>query len=183
MALFQDQSYTHPYEGSEVLLPVENILYVGALLNRGDTSRFKLLLTNCYATPSEDKNDIVKYFIIRNRCPNRRDSTINVEENGVSSESRFSVQMFMFAGNYDLVFLHCEVYLCDSTTEQCQPSCSTSRLRSSEPAIDLTRVLDIGPITRKSVQNPDTSNGTPRNTGFLLAWPMFFLPVFLAWLF
>lgn len=29
-------------------------------------------------------------------------------------------------------------------------SCSTSRLRSSEPAIDLTRVLDIGPITKKS---------------------------------
>ncbi|EDM17673.1 rCG39392, isoform CRA_a [Rattus norvegicus] len=183
MALFQDQSYTHPYEGSKVLLPVENILYVGVLLNRGDTSRFKLLLTNCYATPSGDRNDIVKYFIIRNRCPNQRDSTINVEENGVSSESRFSVQMFMFAGNYDLVFLHCEVYLCDSTTEQCQPSCSTSRLRSSEPAIDLTRVLDIGPITKKSVQNPDTSNGTPRSTGFLLAWPTFFLPVFLAWLF
>lgn len=39
----------------------------------------------------------------------------------MSSESRFSVQMFMFAGNYDLVFLHCEVYLCDPTEEQCEP--------------------------------------------------------------
>jgi hypothetical protein len=54
-------------------------------------------------------------------CPNQRDSTINVQENGVSSESRFSVQMFMFAGNYDLVFLHCEVHLCDSLNEECQP--------------------------------------------------------------
>lgn len=44
-----------------------------------------------------------------------------MEENGVSSESRFSVQMFMFAGNYDLVFLHCEVNLCDSTNEECEP--------------------------------------------------------------
>ena len=67
MALFQDQSYTNPYEGAEVLLPVESILYVGVLLNRGDTSRFKLLLTNCYATPSEDRHDPVKYFIIKNR--------------------------------------------------------------------------------------------------------------------
>ncbi|XP_006508184.1 pancreatic secretory granule membrane major glycoprotein GP2 isoform X1 [Mus musculus] len=183
MALFQDQSYTNPYEGAEVLLPVESILYVGVLLNRGDTSRFKLLLTNCYATPSEDRHDPVKYFIIKNRCPNQRDSTINVRENGVSSESRFSVQMFMFAGNYDLVFLHCEVYLCDSTTEQCQPSCSTNRLRSSRPAIDYNRVLDLGPITKRSAQSSATSKGTPHTTGFLLAWPMFFLPVFLALLF
>lgn len=183
MALFQDQSYTNPYEGAEVLLPVESILYVGVLLNRGDTSRFKLLLTNCYATPSEDRHDPVKYFIIKNRCPNQRDSTINVRENGVSSESRFSVQMFMFAGNYDLVFLHCEVYLCDSTTEQCQPSCSTNRLRSSGPAIDYNRVLDLGPITKRSAQSSATSKGTPHTTGFLLAWPMFFLPVFLALLF
>lgn len=54
-------------------------------------------------------------------CPNQRDSTISVEENGVSAESRFSVQMFMFAGNYDLVFLHCEVSLCDFIKEECQP--------------------------------------------------------------
>ncbi|XP_031240454.1 pancreatic secretory granule membrane major glycoprotein GP2 isoform X2 [Mastomys coucha] len=180
MALFQDQSYTNPYEGTEVLLPVEAKLYVGALLSRGDTSTFKLLLTNCYATPSEDRNDPVKYFIIRNRCPNQRDSTINVQENGVSSESRFSVQMFMFAGNYDLVFLHCEVYLCDSTTEQCQPSCSTSQLRSSGPAIDYSRVLDLGPITKRSAPTSNASNGIPHTTGFLLSWPMFFLPVFLA---
>ncbi|OBS64492.1 hypothetical protein A6R68_06970, partial [Neotoma lepida] len=93
MALFQDQSYTQPYEGAKVVLPVESMLYVGAILETGDTSS----------------------------CPNQQDSTIYVEENGVSSESRFSVQMFMFAGNYDLVFLHCEVYLCDSTKEPCKP--------------------------------------------------------------
>lgn len=54
-------------------------------------------------------------------CPNQRDSTISVEENGVSAESRFSVQMFKFAGNYDLVFLHCEFSLCDFIKEECQP--------------------------------------------------------------
>lgn len=67
MALFQDQSYTSPYEGSAAVLSVESMLYVGAILERGDTFRFNLLLRNCYATPTEDKNDPVKYFIIRNR--------------------------------------------------------------------------------------------------------------------
>lgn len=42
-------------------------------------------------------------------------------ENGESSQGRFSVQMFRFAGNSDLVYLHCEVYLCDAMSEQCKP--------------------------------------------------------------
>ncbi|XP_020035644.2 pancreatic secretory granule membrane major glycoprotein GP2 [Castor canadensis] len=183
MALFQDQSYTHPYEGDNVVLSVESMLYVGAILERGDTSRFNLLLRNCYATPTKDRDDPVKYFIIRNSCPNQRDSTINVQENGVSSESRFSVQMFMFAGNYDLVFLHCEVHLCDSLNEECQPTCSRSQLRSEVPAINLTQVLDLGPITRRGAQALGVMSGTPSTAGFLVAWPMLLLPVLLAWLF
>ncbi|XP_002826247.2 pancreatic secretory granule membrane major glycoprotein GP2 isoform X2 [Pongo abelii] len=183
MALFQDQNYTNPYEGDAVELSVESVLYVGAILEQGDTSRFNLVLRNCYATPTEDKADRVKYFIIRNSCSNQRDSTIHVEENGRSSESRFSVQMFMFAGHYDLVFLHCEIHLCDSLNEQCQPSCSRSQVRSEVPAIDLARVLDLGPITRRGAQSPGVMNGTPSSAGFLVAWPMVLLTVLLAWLF
>lgn len=67
MALFQDSNYTSPYEGAAAVLDVESMLYVGAILERGDTSRFNLLLRNCYATPTKDKTDPVKYFIIRNR--------------------------------------------------------------------------------------------------------------------
>ncbi|KAF5914227.1 hypothetical protein HPG69_005077, partial [Diceros bicornis minor] len=66
MALFQDQNYTLPYEGDVVVLSFDSMLYVGAILERGDISRFNLLLRNCYATPTEDKTDPVKYFIIRN---------------------------------------------------------------------------------------------------------------------
>uniref|UniRef100_A0A8C3YF25 ZP domain-containing protein n=1 Tax=Catagonus wagneri TaxID=51154 RepID=A0A8C3YF25_9CETA len=149
MALFQDPNYTSPYEGTEVVLSVESMLYVGAILERGDASQFNLVLRNCYATPSGDKADPVRYFIIRNSCPNQQDATVRVEENGVSSESRFSVQMFMFAGNYDLVFLHCEVSLCEFLKEQCQPSCSRNQLRGEAGAIDPARVLDLGPITRR----------------------------------
>ncbi|XP_058426571.1 pancreatic secretory granule membrane major glycoprotein GP2 isoform X4 [Diceros bicornis minor] len=182
MALFQDQNYTLPYEGDVVVLSVDSMLYVGAILERGDTSRFNLLLRNCYATPTEDKTDPVKYFIIRNSCPNQQDSTIYVEENGVSSESRFSVQMFMFAGNYDLVYLHCEVHLCDSLNEQCIPSCSGNRLRS-EVVINPARVLDLGPITRKGASSLGVMNGAPSTAGFLVAWPVVLLPVLLAGLF
>ncbi|XP_059933974.1 pancreatic secretory granule membrane major glycoprotein GP2 isoform X4 [Mesoplodon densirostris] len=183
MALFQDQNYTSPYEGATVVLSVESMLYVGAILERGDTSQFNLVLKNCYATPTGDMNDPVKYFIIRNSCPNQYDSTINVEENGVSSESRFSVQMFMFAGNYDLVFLHCEISLCNSHKEQCQPSCSRSQLRSEGVAIDPARVLDLGPITRRGAQSLGVMSGAASTAAFLVAWPMLLLPVLLVGLF
>lgn len=39
----------------------------------------------------------------------------------MSPQARFSVQMFRFAGNFDLVYLHCEVYLCDIIEEECTP--------------------------------------------------------------
>lgn len=66
MALFQDQGYTLPYEGDEVVLDVDSILYVGVILESGDASRFNLLLRHCYATPTENRTDALKYFIIKN---------------------------------------------------------------------------------------------------------------------
>ncbi|XP_012892640.1 PREDICTED: uromodulin-like [Dipodomys ordii] len=59
--------------------------------------------------------------------------------------------MFRFAGNYDLVYLHCEVYLCDTVKEKCKPTCTGTRYRSGG-FIDKSRVLNLGPITRQSVQ-------------------------------
>ncbi|KAM6155692.1 uromodulin [Rhynchocyon petersi] len=173
MALFQNPTYTQPYQGSAVTLSTEAFLYVGTMLDGGDLSRFVLLLTNCYATPSNNTMDPVKYFIIRDRCPRTLDSTIQVVENGESPQSRFSVQMFRFAGNYDLVYLHCQVYLCDSREEQCKPTCSGTRFRSGG-LTEQTHVLNLGPITRKNVQAP-VSRAVPGHSGILKTWLLLLL--------
>ncbi|XP_066239567.1 pancreatic secretory granule membrane major glycoprotein GP2-like [Saccopteryx leptura] len=180
MALFRDQNYTLPFEGAEALLSLNSTLYVGAFLERGDTGRFRLLLRNCYATPTANRTDPVKYFIIRDSCPNEHDPTLSVEENGVSSEGRFSLQMFRFAGSYDLVFLHCEVRLCDALSQQCEPFCSGSQLRREAAAIDPAMVLDLGPITRKGALSLGVMNGSPRTAGLLAVTPVLLLPVLLA---
>lgn len=65
MALFQSPAYTQPYQGSSVALSTEAFLYVGTMLDGGDLSRFALLMTNCYATPSGNATDPLKYFIIQ----------------------------------------------------------------------------------------------------------------------
>ncbi|XP_012587254.1 PREDICTED: uromodulin [Condylura cristata] len=168
MVLFQNPTYTQPYQASSVTLSTEAFLYVGTMLDEGDLSRFALLMTNCYATPSNDAMDPLKYFIIQDRCPRTEDSTIQVVENGESPQGRFSVQMFRFAGNYDLVYLHCEVYLCDTMNEKCKPTCSGTRFRSGGN-IDHTRVLNLGPITRKGVQ-VIVSRAASSNWGLLKVW-------------
>nr|XP_054098633.1 uromodulin isoform X1 [Callithrix jacchus] len=168
MALFQNPSYTQPYQGSSVTLSTEAFLYVGTMLDGGDLSRFALLMTNCYATPSGNATDPLKYFIIQDRCPHTKDSTIQVVENGESSQGRFSVQVFRFAGNYDLVYLHCEVYLCDTMNEKCKPTCSGTRFRSGS-VIDQSRVLNLGPITRKGVQ-ATVSRAAFSSLGLLKVW-------------
>ncbi|XP_011831488.1 PREDICTED: uromodulin [Mandrillus leucophaeus] len=173
MALFQSPSYTQPYEGSSVTLSTDAFLYVGTMLDGGDLSRFALLMTNCYATPSGNATDPLKYFIIQDRCPQTKDSTVQVVENGESSQGRFSVQMFRFAGNYDLVYLHCEVYLCDIMNEKCKPTCSGTRFRS-ESVIDQSRVLNLGPITRKGKRT--TPSSTVFFSGLLKVW----LPLLLS---
>lgn len=67
MALFQSPTYTQPYQGSSVTLSTEAFLFVGTMLDGGDLSRFVLLMTNCYATPSSSATDPLKYFIIQDR--------------------------------------------------------------------------------------------------------------------
>lgn len=73
------------------------------------------------------------------RCARAEDPTVQVVENGESTQGRFAVQMFRFAGNYDLVYLHCEVYLCDTAQEACKPVSGPSP-RGHLPRPALTRL-------------------------------------------
>ncbi|XP_008536498.1 uromodulin isoform X1 [Equus przewalskii] len=175
MALFQNPTFTQPYQGSSVTLSTDAFLYVGTILDGGDVSRFALLMTNCYATPSSNATDPLKYFIIQDNCPRTEDSTIRVVENGESPQGRFSVQMFRFAGNYDLVYLHCEVYLCDNINENCKPTCSGTRVRTGG-SIDQSRVLNLGPISRKAAVQAAVSKAASSSLGLLKVW----LPLFLS---
>lgn len=54
------------------------------------------------------------------RCPNVKDNTIGMAENGVSLTCRFHVTVFKFIGDYDEVHLHCDVTLCDGDAKACK---------------------------------------------------------------
>ncbi|XP_053550226.1 uromodulin-like [Bombina bombina] len=135
MAVYKDGNYTTPYEETEVKLSTESILYVGVFLDGGDTSHFDLVMKNCFATPTRNFEDPVKYDIIKDSCPNKQDPTINVPANGISSQGQFSVQMFKFVGDYSNVFLHCEINLCDNKLHSCQPLTQVLNVEGGTPAL------------------------------------------------
>lgn len=60
------------------------------------------------------------WHLAYSRCPNIKDNTIGMAENGVSLTCRFHVTVFKFIGDYDEVHLHCDVSLCDSETNACK---------------------------------------------------------------
>ncbi|KYO30600.1 uromodulin [Alligator mississippiensis] len=150
MALYRDQNYTSPFEGSKVVLSTDDMLYVGVMFDDGDTTQFVLLMESCYATPTKNATDLTKYFIIQDRCPNRQDSTIAVAENGVSTQGQFSLQMFKFVGNHNLVYLHCQIHLCDVSTGACKPSCSRRSHIGQQQ--DQSFALEVGPIARQGFE-------------------------------
>uniref|UniRef100_A0A8C5MXJ7 ZP domain-containing protein n=1 Tax=Leptobrachium leishanense TaxID=445787 RepID=A0A8C5MXJ7_9ANUR len=129
MALYKDSGYTQLYEGSQVDISVKSILYIGVFIDDGGPSHYVLVLRNCYATPTENPEHTVKYYIIKDSCANTQDSTITVKENGVSMKALFSVQMFKFVGDYDRVYLHCQMSLCDAMDSSCTPVIKHYNLR------------------------------------------------------
>ncbi|XP_075422144.1 uromodulin-like isoform X2 [Ascaphus truei] len=149
MALFRYSDYSMPYEGTEVWLTTESMLYVGIMVEENKESNFALVMKNCYATPTSENWHPVKYYIIKNNCPNHNDPTISVAQNGVSLQGRFSLQVFTFIGSYNQVYLHCEIRLCDKTSETCNPECSGRRLGSKDDGA-ATKNLSLGPLRHKA---------------------------------
>lgn len=64
MALYKNSSYKHPYRQGEVVLTTRDVLYVGVFVLGADSTHLILMLNKCYATPSRDSNDKLRYFII-----------------------------------------------------------------------------------------------------------------------
>ncbi|XP_040297374.1 uromodulin-like [Bufo bufo] len=145
MSVYKDQSYVSMYEDKEVVLSTSSTLYVEVSLQDLNSSHYVTVMKNCYATPGTHIDDPIKYYIIKERCPNKEDASIKVLKNGVSLQGRFSLQIFRFVVEHNLVYLHCESNLCDSMKQMCRPSCSGPQSRRALHD-DGVFVLEFGPI-------------------------------------
>ncbi|XP_069841009.1 uromodulin-like [Dendropsophus ebraccatus] len=145
IAMYKDHSYLSRYEDKEVVLSTFSILYVEVFIEGLKSLHYVTVMKNCYATPGKQIDDPIKYYIIKERCPNKEDASVKVLENGVSTRGRFSLQMFRFVGEHSQVYLHCEINICDSKKQECKPFCSGPQRRRAQHD-DAIFVLEFGPI-------------------------------------
>ncbi|XP_057213837.1 beta-tectorin isoform X2 [Triplophysa rosa] len=104
--------------GSEVFIGIEA---------KGLSNRFKVVITNCWATPTPYSTDRKRWTLILNSCS--LDNTVTIFENAKDSRSIFKFNSFRFQRleKVSTVWLHCEVQVCDGEKLFCQPTPCTSR--------------------------------------------------------
>ncbi|KAM8813856.1 uromodulin-like 1 isoform 2-T2 [Rhynchonycteris naso] len=120
-------------------------------------SNLKVVLTECWATPSSNARDPVMFGFINNSCPIPNTHT-NVIENGDSNRAQFKLKIFSFINN-SIVYLHCKLRVCMETPgTTCKINCNDFRsLRSGEQSE--THQTSWGPLVRSDGESPVVKPG------------------------
>ncbi|XP_077337207.1 uromodulin-like isoform X2 [Lithobates pipiens] len=123
MAAYKDSSFTEPYENNENVV-VGSIIYVGIFVTGADGNQYVLQIETCVASPTDNRNDVNAFYLIKDGCVQETVSTM-VLQNISALEAAFSISAFQFQ-NQANVNLFCDVRLCDITNETCS-KCATAR--------------------------------------------------------
>ncbi|XP_054633377.1 uncharacterized protein LOC129181784 isoform X3 [Dunckerocampus dactyliophorus] len=113
MLLFKESDYKKPYPAGVVVLPVGSPLYVEVSVDKKDPSSV-VVLEECFVSHSPDRDSLDRYSVISNRCPTESSSSL---------QARFSTLFFRFWPQYQDVYLHCSLSLCDRRSSSCTPDC------------------------------------------------------------
>ncbi|KAG9355590.1 hypothetical protein JZ751_000428 [Albula glossodonta] len=163
MSLYRNNNYTDPYSMGAVILPLGAALYVGVFVEEAESERFVVVMEDCHATPTADPEDAVHFFLIQNKCPSDP-HLVTVYESGESLQARFSALLFRFVGDYDSVFLHCSLIVCDQREASCSQSCPAGKSRSASH----NRPLTIGPISKGQKSADQMSSSTRAAASWIL---------------
>eukprot|EP00074_Homo_sapiens_P011000 NP_001186457.2 uromodulin-like 1 isoform 4 [Homo sapiens] len=120
-------------------------------------SNLKVVLTECWATPSSNARDPITFSFINNSCPVPNTYT-NVIENGNSNKAQFKLRIFSFI-NDSIVYLHCKLRVCmESPGATCKINCNNFRLlQNSETSA--THQMSWGPLIRSEGEPPHAEAG------------------------
>merc|ERR1712062_13082 len=133
MAVYEDSSFTKVAPSDYIAVVPEHV-NVGIVGTDFDDTNYKIIIKNCWMTPDNDPNNQSKFYVIKDSCPNPDDlENINVIENGVSAQARFSFSAFQFHGQpiSAQMYGHCAIHICDPNVETCVPDCSGRKRRDA----------------------------------------------------
>ncbi|XP_072175202.1 oncoprotein-induced transcript 3 protein-like [Diadema setosum] len=110
------------------LIPLGTEIFFGVELT--SVSGLTLFIDSCWATPSTDPLDTLKYVLFEEGCA--KDQTVRFFNNlGTLTLKGFQVDAFAFLGDYSQVFVHCSVLVCDAedSGSRCLQGCLSRRKR------------------------------------------------------
>ncbi|XP_042202310.1 zona pellucida sperm-binding protein 4-like [Callorhinchus milii] len=152
LQVFTDNSYTTPYQPWQYPLVtlLGTPLYVQAsLLHRSDPT-LVLFLKDCWATPTTDATDPTQWKLVVDGVffPGVADLPLP------SHYKRLALQAFAFMNSdrsttRDLVYLHCSIVVCDSSSPnfltECNRQCGQTRRYSEQHHRDLLNIVLVYP--------------------------------------
>ncbi|XP_065684134.1 uncharacterized protein LOC100210120 isoform X1 [Hydra vulgaris] len=109
--IYHDSSFSHLLQTNDYPMEIDDRLYFEVKLESNDNLLI-LSVENCFITPSSDKNDSRKHFLLKDGC--KEDETL-VKHSSPPGSQRMSYESFSFVGvESSLTYLHCDVFVCDS---------------------------------------------------------------------
>ncbi|XP_050415658.2 deleted in malignant brain tumors 1 protein [Patella vulgata] len=124
MTIFTDSSYRIPVPAYPAVFQLGEWVHVDVDFKTNDT-RLRLLVPNCVATPSTDRNDPTRCPLIEENCPVEKTvTTVSLSD----KRAGFRYRSFRFV-NYPLVYLHCEAFICIKTERPCDRTCNATITR------------------------------------------------------
>ncbi|XP_075913412.1 IgGFc-binding protein-like [Petromyzon marinus] len=126
--LYHSERFALPYKKSDYPVHFKENQNVFVQLAVKSNLSVTLFTENCFATPSGDPQDPIRYDLVKNGCV--LDSTWK-SYSSFLKKNQFSFVAFAFVGEFKQVFLHCDVLVCKAgqAGTRCQQGCVNSARR------------------------------------------------------
>ncbi|XP_069801015.1 uromodulin-like 1 [Dendropsophus ebraccatus] len=121
-------------------------------------SQYKVVIDECWATPTENARDPVTYPFIKSSCAMPNTFT-TIHTNGISNNATFQTKIFSYVDK-SVVYLHCQLHVCEEDPDKtCKPTCSGLRSANSGENV-YTGSTRMGPLRKapSNDKNPSSSN-------------------------
>ncbi|XP_016161367.1 PREDICTED: uromodulin-like 1 [Ficedula albicollis] len=143
----------------------EDVL-IEAGMQRAD-NKLKVVLTDCWATPTNNSVDPLSFVFISNSCPIPNTYTMLLE-NGNSSKAQFKMKIFSFVNN-SVVYLHCRIRIClESPGSTCRTRCQArARLLKAGETIALHRT-SWGPLWKSAASDLKREKEAGMGIGYII---------------
>ncbi|KAJ6662428.1 hypothetical protein lerEdw1_011841 [Lerista edwardsae] len=119
-----------------------------------EDSRLKVVVSECWATPTNNSMDPLSFPFIHGSCPVLHTHTA-VIANGDSSKAQFKLKIFSFV-NDSVVYLHCKIHICvEILASTCKTTCKGVRSVRSGQTLPLPKTT-WGPLRRSNGEEKQT---------------------------